>query len=376
MNHETVVYIGERESVEKRWAHKPYVFRHGKPVAVPEDFAAHLLSTYDYLDARRASQTLEENHPDGGRLLVRRWGALGDLIMFRAAMSAFIRSTDAPYELILRTQVRFLSTFANDRLWAGVTAAGRRVATFDAVVSFDQVAEQDHRGVEAHRLDLFLRAMTKRSITVGRDDWKLPIPPTARAWVDDFLRSKGIHPDDRTERLVGVQIRGSGPMKTLPLDVVFNLIGRIREAGHQVVLIEGDPMIAQKCAFDEGTHMMVGRDVLHGIALLESVDLAITMDSGPLWMAHVAACPTLVILGPTRPAQRIAYHPLYPHSARAVCLNDLLNCPACFEKAAACRLKFDCMRKQPDWSRALDVILEAAESILRGERAPISLEQT
>lgn len=374
-NFDRIAYIGDRDAIGKEWNRRRYVFKWGKVLAVPDDFARLLLSSPNFIRESQVGRCMDESFPDGARLLMRRWGALGDLIIFRAACAGFIRTAEAHYEFILRLQTQYAHVFGHDDLWDGLVPIGTPSAAFsyDGVVPFDQVAEQDHGERTLHRLDLFLEAMSKRKIVITPEDWKIPIPEGTEIWVDRYLTERGLNVKQRDRPLVGVQIRGSTRAKTLPSDVMFKLIGELRDRGNQVILIENDQNVAERYLIDNDVYAMTGRDVLHGISLLGEVDLAITMDSGALWMAHVAACPTLVILGPTRPEQRINYHPLYPELARAVCLNDLIDCPPCFESGKQCGQKFTCMQKQPDWNRAIGVILNSASSILDVRRTKVPL---
>lgn len=364
-NMEAVTYIGGRAGVAMDWNRRRYVFKQGARILVPDEFARRLLDTHQFARSDQLDRPLESNHPKGGTLLVRRSGALGDLIMFRAAVAAFQRATGGRYRLVLRCHPQYVPMFEHDPLWAGVTHQTRSAeCQYDGMVSFDQVAEADHRGVEEHRATLFLRAMTTESITIRPEDWHLPIPAEITAWVRRHLEVRGLAPDRRRKPLVALQLRGSGLMKSLPPALMQQLVRRLLALEVSLILLEHDDRTARLYEVSDDVHTMTQRDALHGIELLKHVDLAITMDSGPLWMAHAAACPVLAVLGPTRPEQRIAFHPLYPRGARAVCLNDLIKCPACFEAAKACHGRYDCLQKQPDELLALRTIVDAAEDML------------
>lgn len=370
MNLEPVVYIGDRPSVCKEWNARRYTFKHGQAVRVPDEFAEVLVATLQFLPADDFGRSLEQVHPGGGSILCRRWGALGDLIMFRAAASAFLRERPA-FAFSLRCQQRFVHLFDHDRVFKRVYAIGGGGgvdrADFAGVVSMDQVAEADHRGVHRHRTQLFLDAMSDETIIVTAEDWDIPTGDRAREWVARFLQKRGLSRGQRQRPLVAIQAQGSGPMKSLPPKVMRRLIARLAESA-SVIIIEYDERTAQSYVGDhDDVWAMCGRDSLHSIELMRHVDLVIAMDSAPLWMAHSANAPVLAILGPTRPEQRISFHPGYAEGrARAVCLNDLIQCEPCFEAAGACKGSYACMREQPDWGRAIEAIhLEAESTISR-----------
>lgn len=367
MNLEGVVYVGERDSVAKEYERRRWNFFHGKSVRVPTSLANILLATQQFILEKDWGQTVTKRFPHGGRLLFRRWGALGDLIMFRAACACFLRH-HPEYELILRCQDRFADIFQADTLWIGhQPMSGRPTGAGDhlGIVSFDQVAEADHRGDEQHRVQLFLKAMTNEKLTVTREDWVLPIPDAVRTWVHERFKAQGILREQRDRPLVAVQLRGSSAVKTLPEPQMADLIRRLSGSGYNVLLVEPERARCIPFMFDDRIYDLSDRDAMHTMAALAECDLAITMDSGALWMAHAALCPVLAILGPTRPAQRINMHPDFAAGgARSVCLNVLINCPACFESAKACGGKYTCMRNQPDWRAAIGLVHAEAVAML------------
>jgi ADP-heptose:LPS heptosyltransferase len=67
------------------------------------------------------------------------------------------------------------------------------------------------------------------------------------------------------------------------------------------------------------------------------------MDSGILWLAHVASCPVLTLLGPTREEERVSLHPLYPEKAKSINIANMIGCTPCFETKARCGGKVNCM---------------------------------
>lgn len=395
-NMESVAYCGDRSAVVMEWNRRRYKFLHSKPVLVPDAFGEILLARIDFCREGEMRQPVNRAFaPNAGApILFRRWGALGDLLMFRTAAAAFHRA-HPEYRFGLRCQARFASIFEPDPLWARVTGfptQGQHREVQDrefytgGVRSFDQVAEADHRGDQQHRVHLFLHAMTDQlniadnTLAVLPEDWQIPVPEKTSAWVERHLHARELTRERRGgvggaegRRLVAIQLRGSAAMKALPEKVMHSIIAAAA-ARWAVILIEpGEQQVRKLAAAIPNVYSMPGRDALHGIAMLRHVDLAIVMDSGPLWMTHCAPCPTLAILGPTRPAQRIALHPLYPAAARAICLNDTVvidghtGCPACFEAAQACKKSYACMSNQPDWTKTVSQIIDEASRIMAGD---------
>jgi hypothetical protein len=379
LNLERLVYIGDRDSVEIRETGRRWLFKYGKPVSVPADMAGRMLRNPDYQREAVFGRPIDEICPDGGRVLLRRYGALGDVIMLRAAASCFLRHRGGSYEFSVKTQSRHADVFDADTMWRSVMAIGEPAPAVehDHVAAMGQVAEADHRGDWRHRVDLFLGAFTKEKLTIGPEDWQIPVPEETQSWVDTWLHDRKLLAEQRSRPLVGIQLRGSGRMKTLPPEAMNMLIERVVAAGHDVILIENDPRVTEKYEAIDGVYSMAGRDPLHCIAMMKRTDACVTMDSGALWMAHIAACPVAVILGPTKPEQRITYHPLYREGrARAACLNDIIGCPACFEAAKACGMKYSCIREQPDWGVAVEAVYSELKSVLEGGRVQLQTESS
>lgn len=371
MNRLSIVYIGDKPGVEIPFARKYYVFNNRVPRSVPDELAERLLRQDDFLLAEDVGRCVADRLPSGGTVLCRRWGAIGDLLMLRATASAFVREHPS-YTLQLRTEDRFEYLFAGDPVWEVRHRGRRRTGADDKLwgpgveppkhpdpdlnFSFDQVAEQDHRGVQKHRVDLFAEAMVNRTLKIRPEDWQIPVSALAADYVAAWLGKRALNRDARTRPLVGLQVRGSGKMKSIPEGQVKKLAAELA-AEADVVLIEHDPRQVWEAAGSPTSgrvFAMPGRDALHAIELLRAVDLCVCFDSGVLWMAHCAAAPVLCIMGPTRPEQRLSYHPGYPEKAQAFLMNEIVElkkgekgCPACFEAAERCRQKFSCMQEQP-----------------------------
>lgn len=371
-NSRHVVYIGDKAEVELPFKRNIFRFKNRVAKQVPDDFARVLLRQDNFCEPAELTMTLAERRPGGGHAIARRWGAIGDLIMLRAAIAAFCRQR-AGFTFSLRCEPRFEAFFAHDPLWKPVPPQGADPMLGGAAepavkCSFNQVAEQDHRGVAVHRVDLFGAVMTKQKLEIRPDDWKIPVPREAEQFVDRWLVAKGLSRALRSRKLVALQVHGSSPVKSLPREQVRALAAELA-VDAEVVLIESEEREVWAAPH---IHTMTGRDALHAIALLRHVDLCVCFDSGVLWMAHAAAAPVLCLMGPTRESERLTYHPLYPDGAQAVKLNELITvggkrgCEPCFEAATACNGTHACMQRQAD--STVRLIADRALSMARGEK--------
>jgi ADP-heptose:LPS heptosyltransferase len=97
---------------------------------------------------------------------------------------------------------------------------------------------------------------------------------------------------------------------------------------------------------DKGIDCAYGRPLLNLVELMRRSDIALVMDSGLQWIAHMAAIPMVSVLGPTRASERIVTHPLYPEGAKAINAATLYGCSPCYENARKCKWQYECLRKQ------------------------------
>lgn len=146
------------------------------------------------------------------------------------------------------------------------------------------------------------------------------------------------------KKFIGLQIRGSGEVKTLPRDYVIDLANKLSNK-FTVVLLDHDKNVGF-----EGNNIinLCGKlNQIQCISLLSNLDACITMDSGMLWLAHVANCPVLTLLGPTREHERVSLHPQYPEKATSISLSELVGCKPCFETRGYCGGRVKCMKDFP-----------------------------
>jgi hypothetical protein len=202
----------------------------------------------------------------------------------------------------------------------------------DILFNMNGLLEKDHSCTNDernnHRVDVFLS-------NVGISEHpKLDWNPSVPLWLNgvEFVKEN---------KSIGLQIRGSGCMKTLPFDYVKEIAKELSKT-YQVVLIDQSTDMGF-----EGTNIVNLCGKLNPIqvtALLSKLDCCITMDSGVLWLAHVANCPVLTLLGPTREHERISLHPQYPLKAKSISISEMMGCTPCFETRAHCNGRIRCMK--------------------------------
>ena len=334
-------------------------FKRGVPFRVSRELADVLRKKPEWVVGAQPFARFHEEHGHGF-LLVRRFGALGDLIMLRAVMGA-MRKAFPMFFYGLQCQPRHVGIFKHDPLWLEVVGDNTRARhDYLGELYMDGVVEVDHTGEEesrTHRVNLFWRHLVKdfEQNIVRELDWDIPLGADSYEFAETWLAERGLMREQRVRPLVALQVKGSGPVKTLPLPEIKNLLNMLVQRDFDVILI--DQQSHPELLTERGRIFEVpGRTVLEVTALMKYLDTVLCMDSGVLWLAHIAKVPTLLFLGPTRPEERISMHPLYEEGlAAAVRMNEYVTvpprktpgCQSCFENAKECGYKYLCMNSVP-----------------------------
>jgi len=208
---------------------------------------------------------------------------------------------------------------------------------FGLKVNLDGCLEKDHslsnKENALHRIEIYFNSLGLKNIKKEDLDWSADLSEVQLPFTMD-----------ETKKYIGIQMRGSGEIKTLPKDYVHSLIS-VLSKDYTVVLMDHD-----KNQGFEGENILnlCGKiSTIQCIAVLSKIKACVTMDSGMLWMAHVAKCPVVALLGPTRINERVSLHPLYPEKAKGIQITDLIGCQPCFETRKFCGGRIRCMKDFP-----------------------------
>lgn len=277
--------------------------------------------------------------------------ALGDLIMLIPVARNFKKQKNIK-NLFIATSERFikpLNTLFPDLEFLKLSTCeskkhGLKIH-LNGILECDHSLNNEQRNL--HRVDIYGKFLDTK---IDQLDWSSQMQTKGRLF---------IKPQENT---IALQIRGSGYMKTLPYEFVQRMALSIAAKGFKVLLIDQD---AGK-GFE-------GKNIINACGKMSVVDIienlkyckcVLTMDSGVLWLAHVASCPVITFLGSTREHERLSLHPLYPAKAKSIDLATHIGCTPCFETKARCKGTIDCMNKfnhdtiLNEVHRNLDIILK------------------
>lgn len=289
------------------------------------------------------------------RITIHREYALGDLIQVIAA-ARLIKKRYNIDEIWIITNERFVDDlnfcFSDIKFMTNEVLIHSSL-DFGFVFTIDGILERDHslqnKENHKHRIEILLNYFNITEFDKSELDWSLKIK-------GDIVMPELKH----DKKIIGFQLRGSGFMKTLPSQMVKDIITELTKK-YYVALIDQD-----KDKGFEGTNILnfCGKfRTSQVIELLRRCDLCFTMDSGVLWMAHVANCPTITFLGSTREEERITLHPQYPDKAKAIDLTKYVGCEPCFETRVRCKGAINCMNKV-NYDMISVELLEKVKSIL------------
>jgi len=280
--------------------------------------------------------------------------ALGDIIQ----LVVFAREFKKQYkvdEIRIITSNRFLKFCKfcfNDIKWYDSDYINWLTPDFGYIINFNSILERDHdiKNCECynHRIHILLDYMECNHVTKEQLDWSCNLNTIKIPEIKSDLP------------IIGLQIRGSGKLKTLPFNQIKQIANELARY-YTVVLIDHD-----KSKGFTGKNIVNYCGMLNipqVIKLLQSLDCCITMDSGILWLAHIAKCPVVTLLASTRENERLTLHPLYPNKAKAVNLAEIVGCQPCFETMCNCNGKINCMNNV-NYDKMITEIKSKLKSVL------------
>jgi len=211
-----------------------------------------------------------------------------------------------------------------------ITTSQRKVSIPGLIM--DWVLERDHTDKELgkfHRTHIYFRAAGVNP------------PPRDLDWGLNLDRLPPL-PFDVPKKFVVMTGQGANFRKQLPKTTIEMIINRLNKEGRSVFYNGGpdDLSVDPKMT----TQMGLSLGVPQLFSLLDRAECLVTVDTGLLWMGHFTKTPTVAILGPSHPDQRLILHPLYPEGAVGIKMNEWIHCESCTENGARCNNTMKCLR--------------------------------
>jgi len=259
--------------------------------------------------------------------------ALGDILVLTPIFNA-LREKYPKSKLLFATAEHFIPTF---KYWSdvrSVRASDLQYEAYDVGYYLDGVVEKDHAGDRysyMHRLDINCEFI----------GWPVPKDPifsllysdVEKRWAETVVASA-----KRDGRTVAVmQLSGAMWFNRFPLGKTLEIVGELSKIC-TVIMVHN----FKQSVDVGGVTNLAGMTTMHELAaLIDAADIAITMDSGALWVAHCTKTPIIAMFGHTRAKEKMAHHRNY----HAINLAEMVGCESCFGRQTRCKGAADCMKK-------------------------------
>jgi ADP-heptose:LPS heptosyltransferase len=194
-----------------------------------------------------------------------------------------------------------------------------------------------------HLTDHLLRQVYRYGLPSSELNPKLYLKDLDRDWAEDFWKSKGLTPGERSE--VIILHPGSGSKKKVwPLDRFLNLVRYLQDRlGSRILIVLGpaEGLEVQKAFERRGTNPPIlakGLSLLRLASVMEGCRFFIGNDSGISHMAAALGLPTVAIFGPTDPRVWC------PRGEKVVVVRKEIPCSPCpQERFFQCKT-FECLK--------------------------------
>jgi ADP-heptose:LPS heptosyltransferase len=259
--------------------------------------------------------------------------ALGDILVLTPIFNA-LKEKYPKSSLLFATAGGFSSIF---KYWTEIETVRKDMLLYkqyDIGYFLDGLVEKDHSGGRysyMHRLDINCDFM---GWPVPKDPtFSLPYSDVEKQWADGVvskIRNNG--------RPVAVmQLSGAMWYNSFPLSKTLQIAKELSKTLSVIFIHNVKQSIDLK-----GVINLSGMTTVHQLtALIDCADVAITMDSGALWVAHCTKTPIIVMSGHTRAKEMMAHHRNY----HAIDLAGMVGCQSCFARPIRCKGAIDCLKK-------------------------------
>ena len=259
--------------------------------------------------------------------------ALGDIIV----LTPLIHSLKESYprcKVVLATGDGFLSLF---KYWDLVKTIGEnsvQYESYDVGYYLDGVVEKDHAGDAhsyKHRLDINCEFV---GWPVPKDPiFSLPYSDVEKEWAQRVVATRR----EEGKPVAVMQLSGAMWFNRFRLGKTMEIAAELSKVCSVIMIHNLKEDVEVK-----GIINLAGQTTFQELAaLIDCADVAITMDSGALWVAHCTKTPIIAMFGHTRAKEKMAHHRNY----HAINLAEMVGCESCFGRQIRCKGTAECLNK-------------------------------
>lgn len=273
--------------------------------------------------------------PDSSICFLRTF-ALGDILILTPIFNS-LRKEYPDCKIIFCTASGFVNLF---KYWDEVSTVSKTrliFGNYDVGFSLDGVVEKDHRGDSysyMHRLDIYCEFM---NYPVPPDPiFSLPYGEQEREWAEGIIGKLKVS----DKPIAIMQISGAMWFNSFRPEKMINIATGLSDAC-SVILVHNSRLSVEV----PNVLNLSGKTTHHQlVALIDCADVAITMDSGTLWVAHCTKTPVIAMFGHTRAIEKMKYHRNY----YAINLAEMVGCKSCFGRQSTCEGRGDCLNRSDE----------------------------
>jgi ADP-heptose:LPS heptosyltransferase len=262
--------------------------------------------------------------------------ALGDILVLTPIFN-WLKEMYPACSIYFATVSLYLDLF---KYWDAVRSVGKRhVFTIDYDVGYylDGVVEKDHREDRfsyMHRLDINCEFL---GIPVPKDPiFSLPYSEKEKLWAEKTIAEFA----SPNKPVMVMQVSGAMWFNSLPLPKVKAIAEGLSEVCSLILVHNSRGPLDLPNVLN-----LAGKTTVHELAaIIDSADVALTMDSGTLWVAHCTKTPIIAMFGHTRAEEKMAHHRNY----HAIDLAKMVGCQSCFGRPAKCNGAADCLTRSDE----------------------------
>jgi hypothetical protein len=331
--------------------------RDGEPVEVFPGFSLdESLITSPGAPCLRAGFSLDEQlrrKPDSSICFCRTY-ALGDILVLTPIFSS-LKDKSPDCKIYFATAPIYKDIF---KYWDSVRMVGKeslRNKTYDIGFYLDGVVEKDHSGnrfSHMHRLDIYCDSV---GWPVPKEPiFSLPFSDKEKEWAEGITKAARL----KGNPVAVMQLSGAMWFNHFEPKKTMEIAAGVAEVCSLVMIHNYRQDIKIK-----GVTNLTGRTTFHELAaLIDSADVAITMDSGVLWVAHCTKTPIIAMFGHTRAKEKMTHHRNY----HAIDLATMVGCESCFGRQIRCKGKVNCLNKS-DTGTIIEEIRRGIKKLIYGK---------
>lgn len=278
--------------------------------------------------------------------------ALGDILVLTPIFNS-LKEEYPESKVLFATADSFIPAF---KYWSDVRSARRddlEFESYDIGYYLDGVVEKDHEGGRysyMHRLDINCDFI---GWPVPKDPiFSLPFSDVEKRWAETVVGTA--RQDGRPVAVI--QLSGAMWFNRFPLGKTLEIVAELSKIC-SVIMVHNLKQSVDVC----GVTNLAGLTTVQELtALIDNADIAITMDSGVLWVAHCTKTPIIAMFGHTRAKEKMAHHRNY----HAINLAEMVGCESCFGRQTRCKGSVDCLKKS-ETSRIVEQIKDGIKRLVR-----------